>query len=206
MRPLFLVVEGLDGSGGTTQSGRLAAALRAAGRPVLQTCEPSPLPIGRFIREALRDPGRGVSDAALAWLFAGDRHEHLAQVVKPALQAGSDVVSDRYLLSSLAYQSPSVGWDTVLALNAPFPAPDLTIFLDLDPEVSLSRVRARGEPAERFEALERLAEVRARYEEAMTILLERGERVARIDAAGSPDAVEAAVRAAVGPLLDTPWS
>ncbi len=200
MAPLFLVVEGLDGSGGTTQSARLAAVLRARGRSVLQTCEPSPLPIGQLIRSALRDPTLGVSDAALAWLFAADRHDHLAQRVRPALAAGSDVLSDRYLLSSLAYQSAAVGMDRVLTLNAGFAAPDLTIFLDLSPEASLARVRARGEPAERFEQLDRLATVRASYEAAIALLEARGERIARIDASGTPDEVAAAVWAAVAPL------
>lgn len=201
MPPLFLVVEGLDGSGGTTQVARLANALRAQGRAVVQTCEPSPLPIGRLIREALRDPALGVSDAALAWLFAGDRHEHLSQVIRPALQDGQDVISDRYLLSSLAYQSGAVGLERVLELNAGFPAPDLTLFLDLAPEVSLARVQARGEPQERFEQLERLAAVRAAYERAIAVCLSRGEKIARIDASGSPDEVAARIWSAVQGLL-----
>jgi dTMP kinase len=201
MRSLFLVVEGLDGSGGTTQVGRLAAALRSRGRSVVETCEPSPLPIGRLIRSALRDPSLGVSDAALAWLFAGDRHEHVEQVVQPALRAGSDVISDRYLLSSLAYQSGAVGLQRVLSLNDGFPAPDLTIFLDLPVEVSLARVRARGEPAERFEALERLSAVRAAYETALETLRARGERIAHIDASGTPEEVGEAVLSAVTALL-----
>lgn len=206
MPPLFLVVEGLDGSGGTTQARRLAAALRAMGRPVHETCEPSPGPIGRFIREALRDPGGGVSDAALAWLFAADRRDHLDHEITPALARGADVVSDRYLLSSLAYQSAALGLQAVADLNRPFRAPDLTIFLDLDPQVSLSRVRARGEPAERFEALERLTGVRASYEAALALVTARGERVARVDASGTPDEVAAAVLDAVRPLLAEPWS
>lgn len=201
MRPLFLVVEGLDGSGGTTQAGRLSAWLRSLGRPVVETCEPSPGPIGRFIRASLGDPARGVSDAALGWLFAADRHDHLQDVIAPALAAGSDVVSDRYLLSSLAYQGATLGLARVAELNAGFRAPDLTLFLDLPPEVSLARVAARGEPRERFEALDRLQTVRTAYEGALALVLARGERVAHLDASGSPDEVAARVRAAVEPLL-----
>lgn len=197
MTPLFLVVEGLDGSGGTTQAARLAAWLRSQGRPVVETAEPSGGPIGRFIRNTLGDPAREVSDAALSWLFAADRHDHLAGVVQPALDAGSDVVSDRYLLSSLAYQGATVGLTRVAELNAGFRAPDLTLFLELDPEVSLARVTARGAPRERFEALDALRAVRLAYDAALELVLGRGERVARIDASGTPDQVADAVIAAV---------
>ena len=200
MAPLFLVVEGLDGSGGTTQAARLATWLRVQGRTVVETCEPSPGPIGRFIRASLGDPAREVSDAALSWLFAADRHDHLAGVVLPALNAGSDVVSDRYLLSSLAYQGASVGLARVAELNADFRAPDLTIFLELDPVVSLARVTSRGAPAERFEALDRLTTVRAAYMSALELVIDRGERVVSIDASGTPDEVSAAIQAAVSAL------
>lgn len=204
MRPLFLVIEGLDGSGGTTQVRRLASWLRVQGAEVVETCEPSPGPIGRFIRAALSDPGSAVSDAALAWLFGADRRDHLDRVILPALARGACAVSDRYLLSSLAYQAPAVGMERVASINADFRAPDLTIFLDLDLDECLARIHARGEGIERFEARDRLALVLASYERALDFCAARGERVLRLDASGSPDEVAARVVAAVEPLLRAP--
>ena len=200
MQARFLVVEGLDGSGGTTQVGRLCRWLREdRGQEVLQTCEPTDGPIGRLIRECLQQEGAGgaLGETVLPWLFAADRRDHLDRAIGPALAAGRWVVSDRYALSSLAYQSLAVGLDVVSALNATFPAPDLVLVLDLDPEVSLGRVLARGGTRERVEVLERLVEIRAAYQQAIARCRSRGDHIVEIDASGSPDQVEAAVREAV---------
>ncbi|MCK6503019.1 dTMP kinase [Myxococcota bacterium] len=197
MRPLFIAVEGLDGSGGTTQVKLLADWLRAQGRPVHVTAEPSTGPVGRFIRQALADPQARVGDAVLPYLFAADRRDHLDREVLPALERGEHVVSDRYKHSSLAYQSLCMGLSQVAELNSRFRAPDLTLLLDLDPETCLQRILARGEPRDRFEALDRLRAVHDSYEAVVVLTRSQGERVCRVDAQGSVEQVHARVVAAV---------
>ncbi len=197
MRPVFIAIEGLDGSGGTTQVGRLAAALRASGRSVHTTAEPSRGPVGRFIREALVDPGQQISDRVLPYLFAADRRDHLDREIIPALERGDVVISDRYKHSSLAYQSLVLGLAPVVELNARFRAPDLCILLDLDASTCLERVMARGEPRDRFEALDRLRGVRDAYDAVFAWCRGQGEPMVRIDADGTVDEVAARVQAAV---------
>jgi dTMP kinase len=200
---VFITIEGLDGSGGTTQVERLRAewARRAPEREVVCTREPSPGPVGRLLRQALADVTIG--EGVLPYLFAADRRDHLDRVVLPALARGAVVISDRYALSSLAYQSLALGLDKVAALNADFPAPDLTVLLDLPPAECLARIDARGAAKERFETLARLEEIAAGYEAGL--LRVPTWRIARIDAAGTPDEVAARVTAAVFPTGEGPW-
>src|SRR5579864_7294663 len=108
-RGLFIVLEGLDGAGTTTQLVRLAERLRRAGERVVATAEPTDGPIGALIRQALRRrlvhrDGRALTDESLALLFAADRVDHVAGEIEPALARGQHVLCDRYVLSSLAYQ------------------------------------------------------------------------------------------------------
>lgn len=196
---MFIAFEGLDGSGGTTQLGRLASAVgeRSPGVEVVRTREPSDGPVGRLIREQLA--GGVVGDAVFPWLFAADRRDHLDRVVLPARERAAWVLTDRYFLSSLAYQSVTVGMDAVWAINRGFPAPDLVVMLDLPPEACLLRIEARGGVRDRFESLERLRAVADAYEQAIARCAARGDRIARIDAGGTPDEVAAAVREAVWP-------
>lgn len=196
---MYIAIEGLDGSGGTTQLGLLADAWgrRAPGREMLRTREPSDGPVGRFIRAQLADGDLG--DAVFPHLFAADRRDHLDRVVLPALARGAVVLSDRCLLSSLAYQAPAIGLPRVLTLNADFRLPDLIVMLDLDPAVSLARVEARGGVRDRFETLGVLTRVRQAYDQAIAAVIERGGRVARIDASGTPAQVAAAVEEATWP-------
>lgn len=188
---MFITFEGLDGSGGTTQLARLAAALRARGREVVCTREPSDGPVGRLIRQQLA--GGEVGDAVFPALFAADRRDHLDRVVLPARARGAWVLSDRYFLSSLAYQSASVGFEVVWALNQAFPAPDLCVVLDLPLEDCLARVEARAGVRDRFETEERLRIVEATYAAAIQRCVARGDRIARVDARGSVDEVHARV-------------
>ena len=117
---------------------------------------------GSFIRTALNPDheASAIGDAVLPFLFAGDRRDHLDREIIPALQRGAVVITDRYYHSSLAYQSLAVGLPAVASLNERFRAPDITIFLDLEPEISLARIEARGETRERFEALDKLRQSR----------------------------------------------
>ncbi len=192
----FLAVEGLDGSGGTTQVARLAASLRAQGHEVLVTGEPTSLPIGRLIRAALRGQ-EPLSDGVLPYLFAADRRDHLDREILPALARGAWVISDRYLASSLAYQSLAVPFEHVVALNISFLQPSLTLMHELETGAILARVAARGEQRERFEVLDTLERVHTGYHRALDWCRAQGAAVAVIDAAGSIDEVAEAVWGAV---------
>lgn len=197
MRPLFIAIEGIDGSGGTTQTQMLADWLRTRGHPeVLTTAEPSTGPVGKFIRRALdpENPESCIGDGVLPYLFAADRRDHLDREVVPALQRGAVVITDRYYHSSLAYQSLAIGLPEVAALNDRFQMPDLTVFLSLDAETSLARIQRRGATIERFEALDRLRQINDAYESVIVHCRARGERIERIDASGSPQDVHEAIQ------------
>lgn len=189
----FVVIEGLDGSGGTTQVERLVGHAGRRGE-VVRTREPSDGPVGTLIRAQLA--GGELGDSVLPYLFAADRRHHLDSVVLPAVARGALVVSDRYALSSFAYQAAALGLDRVLALNADFPAPDLTVFLDLPPEACLDRILRRGLPRDRFETLERLTLIRTAYETAMA---RTGWPVLRVDAALPAGLVHEAIVEALWP-------
>lgn len=197
MRTRFIAIEGIDGSGGTTQVGRLADWFTARGQRVHTTAEPSTGPVGRFLRQVLRDPQQRLGDAVLPYLFAADRRDHLDREILPALEDGAVVISDRYLHSSLAYQSLVMGLPAVAELNARFRLPDLTLLIDLDPQTCLQRILARGEPRDRFEALDRLRAVQDAYESVVVLARSQGQVLVRIDGQGSVDEVHARVLAAV---------
>lgn len=185
----FIVIEGLDGAGGTTQCRLLKSWLEQEGRSVILTNEPTDLPVGNFIRQVLQDPHSTVDDAALAYLFGADRQNHIKQRVQPAIEVGTTVISDRYYHSSLAYQSLSLDFDFVAKLNAPFPIPNLTFFLLLEPEVSFNRVCERGQPAERFETLDKLRAIAQAYQKVIEYSVERGEHIVCLDATQSIDEI-----------------
>ncbi len=193
----FVVIEGLDGSGGTTQLQRLAAAWREREpeREIVTTREPSDGPVGRLIRAQLA--GEELGDAVLPYLFAADRRDHLDRVVLPVMARGGVVLSDRYALSSFAYQSAALGLPEVQRLNAAFPAPTLTLLLDLAPEACLDRIARRGAPRDRFETLTRLESVQRAYEAA--IAATPAWPLVRIDAAPDADEVHARILEVIWP-------
>jgi dTMP kinase len=182
-RGRFLVLEGLDGAGTTTQASRLGAWISARGRRVHLTAEPSRGPVGTSIRHVLsgrlRGAGGGEFDpGALALLFAADRLDHWESEIRPRLEEGIDVVSDRYVLSSLAYQAVATGdpsW--VAAVNARAPAPDLTVFLRVRPAVALRRRYAATTEPEIFEVPGFQRRVHRAYGRALARLVKAGERV-----------------------------
>jgi dTMP kinase len=203
----FIVLEGIDGSGTTTQAKRLAEALEARGHSVCLTCEPTPGPVGKLIRQALRhelvaEGGGGVrplSWSTMALLFAADRGDHLDSVVLPALAEGRTVVCDRYVLSSILYQSVTsperaTAIPFIRAANARAARPDLTIILDVSDEVAADRRSARGGPAEMFEVREIQARLADAYVRAETFV--PGEAFVHV-ADGSPDAVARGILDAV---------
>ena len=152
-RGLFVVLEGIDGSGTTSQAHRLVDAAKAAGQPARFTCEPSTGPIGTDIRKRLSAAAPvGEGWATLALLFAADRIDHLETEILPALRAGEIVVCDRYVLSSLVYQGLHVDTAWVSAMNSRARTPDLTLLLDTDPNEAARRRAARGGVEEIYDA------------------------------------------------------
>ncbi len=185
----LLALEGIDGCGKSTQVAALAATLRAAGHDLVVTREPTDGAMGRRIRELAHSGSRVPPEEELD-RFVEDRRAHVAEVIRPALEAGRLVVTDRYYLSTVAYQGArGLDADAILAESeAEFPVPDLAILLEIEPALALERVGARGgtpEPA--FEQCEFLERVAANYG-----ALDRGY-VARIDARGSEEVVHTAV-------------
>ena len=150
---VFLVFEGGDGAGKSTQVRLLAEALRSGGREVLLTRQPGGTPLGTSLRELVLH-GEHVSPRAEALLFAADKAQHVDEVVRPALAAGSIVVCDRYTDSSLAYQGAGRDLEPdqvgeVLAWAVGGLVPDLTVLLDVPVEIGRTR---RGVAPDRLEA------------------------------------------------------
>ena len=185
-RGKLIVLEGIDGSGTTTQAARLVAHLSGLGLAVHGTREPSAGPVGALLRQLLGGAHAPVDPAAIALLFAADRVDHLAREIAPRLDAGVHVITDRYLLSSLAYQSIEVDRDWVVACNARARRPDLTVLLEVPVERAAARRRARGGPEELFDGRTFQEKVAAAYLRDAALLERAGEEVRVID--GSPDA------------------
>lgn len=187
----FIVVEGADGAGTTTQSKRLAEHLGAE-----WTFEPTDMDIGRKVDEMISSDDHSPETVALG--FAADRMVHLEEKIIPMLEKGVNVVSDRYLQSSLVYQ-PIMGADRdwVKKLNRKALIPDLTLVLDISAEVGMSRVEQRGMDGNVFENLDFQQEVVKRYRQ-----LDEDERTVLIDASGSKDEVFQIMRNAVEKELD----
>ena len=195
-------MEGIDGSGTTTQLERAVAFVASLGRRAVATREPSGGPIGRLLREALLGDlhvpgGASLDGRTMALLFAADRIDHLQREIEPQLAAGTTVVSDRYLMSSLAYQAEEVDRAWVASLARGIPVPDLTLLLDLPIEVAARRREAAGRPVERYDADSYLAKVAANYRE----LARDDPSVLTLDAARSKDDVTTGMCRAIASLF-----
>jgi dTMP kinase len=201
-RARFVVVEGLDGAGTTTQSRLLGERLRGQGRRVHVTAEPSGGPIGGLVRQVLtRRVAGGLDPAALALLFAADRLDHMAAEITPRLARGVDVVSDRFTLSSLAYQGVTtgdMGW--VQALNARAAVPDLVLFLKVRPSLALRRRREATDTPEIYEVDQLQRRVARSYSRALSRIARAGQRVVVIDGEQPIAEVAEAVYRAVAAL------
>ncbi len=168
----FIVFEGLDGAGTTTQAKLLAERLQSKGRTVYLAHQPSEGPVGLLIRQILAgraatpqaDGKLGVVDErVMALLFAADRLDHLGSQIEPRLARGEDVILDRYTLSSLAYQGATVSHEFILAANRFARKPDLTLFLYVPAATALDRVRSRGAKLERYETSAQLQAIEREY-------------------------------------------
>ncbi len=157
---LFIVLEGIDGTGKSTQTRLLADWFREQGREVVASREPTDGPWGSKLR-ATAATGRLPAEEELELLLR-DRRDHVAQLIAPALAAGKVVILDRYYFSTMAYQG-SRGMDPaeIRRQNEAFaPVPDLLFVLDLDVDTALSRIGGRGDTANEFEKHESLAKCR----------------------------------------------
>jgi dTMP kinase len=205
MTGLWVTFEGVDGSGKSTQAEGLARWAAARGRVVTRTREPGGTEVGELIRSIVLHHRGTVVPRAEALLYAADRAQHVATVVRPALARGEVVVQDRYLDSSVAYQGSGrvLDPDQVRALSlwaADGALPDLTVLLDLDPEAARTRLEADDKPYDRLEAED--ADFHARVRESYRALA-RAEpgRFLVVDASAPVDRIADAVRERVLPLL-----
>jgi len=180
--PNFVVFEGGDGSGTTTQLSLLAERLKNTEKPVFfPTFEPTNGQIGKLIRSALKKD-LILKPQTLAMLFAADRNEHLygKDGILAHVNRGELVVSDRFVLSSLVYQGIECGNELPSVLNSRFATPELTIFLDVDPKIAINRMSKRGS-LEIYEYLEFQEKVRQKYKSAVDDYRKNGARVEIID-------------------------
>lgn len=193
-RGRLVALEGVDGSGKSTQAPHIVRRLRAAGHDVVATREPTDGEWGQKIRVMAQTGDLPPAEEELRW-FLEDRAQHVQDLIGPALESGRTVVTDRYFLSTVAYQGArGLDWREILrSCEARFPLPDLALLFVVTPELGIARVRARAgdrEPAfEREGYLARVAEIFAAIDR---------DYVVRIDGSGD----EAAVRAAAAEALE----
>jgi dTMP kinase len=162
-RGAFIVIEGLDGSGKTTQARLLVQKLRSSHKAVYTT-EPSRGKIGSFIREFCLFEEKRLDSATEALLFAADRIEHIQNEVVPALNKGLLVISDRYLYSSLAYQgSTGLSLEWIEAINKHALKPDLAVFIDVAPETVMQRLNRKKSVMETLETQRQVREVYLKF-------------------------------------------
>ncbi|WP_181705467.1 dTMP kinase [Chthonobacter rhizosphaerae] len=203
MRGRFITFEGGEGAGKSTQVRLLAQALQAVGREVVTTREPGGSATAEAIRGLLLSGrARPLGTLGEAYLFAAARIDHLAETIRPALERGRTVLCDRFMDSTRVYQGTAGALDaaTIDALEQAAVGdtrPDLTIIIDVPVAIGLGRIRARsGAAADRFEA-DDVAVHEARRAGFLALARAEPQRCVVVDGSGDPEAVAAAVRAAV---------
>ena len=200
---MLITVEGVEGSGKSTQCRRLAESLRARGLDVVLTREPDGTPMGAAIRGLFAADGPTPTPLTQVFLFMAARQQHVAEVIRPALSRGAVVLSDRYADATMAYQGFGQGVDLetirdLTALATGGLLPDLTLVLDLEPAVGMARIRGREHDA--FEKMD-LAFHRRVREGYLEIARTEKRRVVVLSADQASDALFAAVEAAVADRL-----
>lgn len=205
MAGLFITFEGIDGVGKSTQADLLEAFLVDSGRRVVRTLEPGGTELGQEIRHLLLHRKGEVAPRAEALLYAADRAHHVATKVRPAISAGDVVLGDRYFDSSVAYQGAGRELDRTEVRNISLWAvegllPDLTILLDLDVEVALSRRNQTGTAPDRLERekVEFFDAVRRAY---LELAAAEPERFLVVDAAQSVEVMQDQIRQRAATLL-----
>ena len=170
-RGVFICIEGIDTSGKTTHARRLVENLQGKGFDASYTTEPTTGEIGNFIRTRILRGQERVPSTIEALLFAVDRVEHVENTIKPLLQEGKIVISDRYVYSSLAYQG-AAGLDSewIEKLNEHAVRPDLAIFIDVEPETVVQRLKPKKSVMENLETQRKVREVYVKF-------VEKGELV-----------------------------
>jgi dTMP kinase len=206
-RGRFIALEGGEGTGKSTQARLLAAALTKVGIDCITTREPGGTPGAEAIRALLLDPALPQWEpAAEALLFAVARSDHVAHLIEPALTTGRWVICDRYVDSSLAYQGGAglLGEAAIRALHQVGSnglLPDRTLLLEVDPQATAARIRARdGDVADKIGG-RGVAFHRDVAEAFSRLAMSEPTRFRRIDASGTPDAVHALIQHALGDLL-----
>lgn len=189
---MFIAFEGIDGAGKTTQVELLARNLRALGREVSLSAEPTSLESGKAIRRALSGAEKK-TECQMAAMFVLDRIAHNTDAeigIEPLTERGIDVISDRYYYSSLAYQGAATDYAWVKTMNIGSPEirrPDLCIYLDLLPEQSLERISRNRESVEIYENLEKLTVTRNTFLSVIDDLKGDGENIYIVDANRAPE-------------------
>lgn len=183
----FIVFEGIDGAGTSTQIKKLAEHFES--EKVFVTAEPTSGETGKFLRKMLKGDFV-VNEKTASYLFAADRCEHIfgKDGVISQTENGKTVLSDRYFFSSLAYQSVSCGKELPELLNSPFPLPEILFYFKINPEISLSRVESRGESKEIYEKIDFQKKTAELYENIINEYRGekgRGMKIIEIDAAKS---------------------
>ena len=192
---LFIAFEGIDGSGKSTQVKLLAASLEKAGHKVHSTCEPTDSPMGLLIRSAFNHKMEA-DHRVIAGLFIADRLDHLLNKtngILKKLEEGYTVITDRYYFSSYAYQGVHMPLDWVIqanSLSAGLLRPDVNVFIDISPEISMGRLNKGRTSLELYETLENLTNVRKCYFEAFD-LLKSNEHIFITDGNRTPDLIAA---------------
>ena len=190
---VFICLEGLDGCGKTTQAKLLVRRLRKS-CDTLYTAEPSSGKIGRFIKKHCLHGGKRSSGVVEALLFAADRYDHVENIVLPALNKGRIVVSDRYVYSSLAYQGETgLELEWIEKINEHAVRPDLAIFIDVEPQTVVQRLKPKKSVMENLETQRKVREVYMKF-------VEKGELV-RVDGNKSKSEVAADLAAVVRRFL-----
>ncbi|MCC6825633.1 MAG: dTMP kinase [Acidobacteria bacterium] len=208
MEGKFITLEGIDGSGKSTQLKMLADALRRQGIEAVTTREPGGTPLGRRLREAFLETHEAVSPIAELLLFAADRAQHVEHLIKPSLAEGKIVISDRYADATAAYQGAGRGFplDTiaeVIRLATAGLNPDMTLFFDIPVESAVQRMQVRPDSeakANRMDAetAEFYDRVRRAY---LDIAARESDRFVVIDASHTVEEVHRKVMLAVGRLI-----
>ncbi len=209
MASAFITFEGIDGCGKSTQLRMLASELRLRGREVIATREPGGTPLGLRIRQLLLDSEEQVDPLAELLLYAADRAQHVRSLVRPALDAGHVVLSDRYADATVAYQGAGRGFPAELVSELVVLAtgglmPHLTLIFDLPVDESQRRQARRmskGQKADRLDAEDAAFHTRVR-DAYLRIAAAEPERVRVIDAAGSVQETQAQVMRVVMPFLE----